>query len=53
MVKPWLDPNTASKITVLGYDYKDALKERIPEDQIPLEYGGTATYKLPGRPEGL
>lgn len=36
---------------VLGSDYQEALKERIDADQIPLEYGGTATYKLPGRPD--
>lgn len=50
MVKPWLDANTANKIQVLGYNYQDALKEKIPIEYIPLEYGGTAKYKLPGRP---
>ncbi len=51
MIKPWLDPNTANKIQVLGSNYQDALKAKIPEDQIPLEYGGTAKYRLPGRPD--
>lgn len=51
MIKPWLDPNTASKIFVMGSNYRDALLERIDADQIPLEYGGTAKYKLPGRPD--
>ena len=51
MLKPWLDPNTASKIRVFGWkDYQDELKKYIDEDQIPKEYGGTANFKLPGRP---
>ncbi len=52
MVKPWLDPNTVSKIRVFGYnDYQEELKKVIDVSEIPKEYGGQATWKLPGRPE--
>ena len=51
MIRPWLDQNTVAKIRIFGYnDYQDALKEVIDEDQIPKEYGGTADWRLPGRP---
>lgn len=51
MVKPWLDPNTAQKIRVFGSsDYQEELQKLIPPDQIPKEYGGTANFKVPGRP---
>ena len=43
MVKPWIDPVTVSKFQILGSNYQAALKERIAEEHIPVEYGGTAT----------
>ena len=51
MIKPWIDQNTVAKIRVFGYtDYQTELKKVIDEDQIPIEYGGTADWRLPGRP---
>lgn len=41
MVKNWIDPVTADKIKILGSDFLETLKEHIPEDQIPPEFGGT------------
>jgi len=41
IVRPWLDPVTASKISVLGSDYKKELLKHYDADQLPVEYGGT------------
>lgn len=41
MVKNWIDPVTADKIKILGSNFLETLKEHIPEDQIPPEFGGT------------
>jgi hypothetical protein len=41
MIKNWIDPVTADKIKILGSNFLETLKEHIPEDQIPPEFGGT------------
>jgi len=40
MVSPWLDPATLAKVSILGADYKDALLQDIPEENLPVEFGG-------------
>jgi len=42
IVKPWVDPATLEKITVVRGEHEvlDALLERIPIENIPEEYGG-------------
>mmetsp|Transcript_35597 Transcript_35597/g.89447 ORF Transcript_35597/g.89447 Transcript_35597/m.89447 type:complete len:382 (-) Transcript_35597:53-1198(-) len=40
IVKPWLDPGTASKIKIIGSDYKQ-LYDDVPPDQLPPNMGGT------------
>jgi len=37
--RPWLDPVTATKISVLGANYKQELLKYIDADQLPVEYG--------------
>jgi hypothetical protein len=41
VIKPWLDPATAAKINILGYDYKEVLSKQIPVENLPVEMGGT------------
>eukprot|EP00898_Chlorokybus_atmophyticus_P001376 jgi/Chlat1/2239/Chrsp17S02783 len=41
IVKPWIDPKTASKIEVHGKDYKKALLEYVDESALPQFLGGT------------
>jgi hypothetical protein len=41
MIKNWIDPVTADKIKILGSNFLETLREHIPEDQIPPEFGGT------------
>jgi hypothetical protein len=41
LVSPWIDPKTATKIVVLGYDYIDQLREDIDDSEIPEEFGGS------------
>jgi len=47
MIKPWLDPVTASKFHILGGDYKKVLQQFIDLDQIPTEFGGNAEFLVP------
>ncbi|CAI6003605.1 unnamed protein product [Closterium sp. NIES-64] len=42
-IKGMLDPKTASKIQVLGTDYKKKLFEAIDPSQLPEFFGGTCT----------
>jgi len=42
VIKPWLDPVTASKVTFIN---KGTLPEYIPADVLPIEYGGTDTFQ--------
>ncbi|CAI7812161.1 unnamed protein product [Closterium sp. NIES-53] len=42
-IKGMLDPKTASKIQVLGTDYKKKLFEAIDPSQLPDFFGGTCT----------
>jgi hypothetical protein len=44
LIKPWIDPDTASKFQILGSNYLDTLRELIDDSQIPLEYGGSCSY---------
>lgn len=39
-VKGYFDPRTQKKITVLGTDYLETLKQYIPEENIPAFLGG-------------
>ena len=41
MISPFMDEVTKGKIRILGYDYIDALREEIDDDQIPVDFGGT------------
>lgn len=41
IVKPFVDPETISKMQILGANYLPTLLEHINADQIPVEYGGT------------
>jgi len=45
LVQNCLDQNTASKIVVLGSNYKKELLQYIDADQLPVEYGGTCNCK--------
>jgi hypothetical protein len=40
IVKPWLDEVTIAKVVILGANYKDALMEQIPKENLPKEFGG-------------
>lgn len=40
MVRPWLDPKTQEKITVVGPKFLPALSELIHSDHIPRSLGG-------------
>jgi len=44
MMKPFVSQETIEKVQVFGYDaskWKPVLRKYIPEDAIPVEYGGT------------
>ncbi|GJJ12307.1 hypothetical protein Clacol_006548 [Clathrus columnatus] len=41
LIKPWLDEVTTAKITVLGRHYKEALLAQVPEENLPMDLGGT------------
>lgn len=47
IISHWIDPVTREKFHILGSDYQSTLKEFIPEDQIPVEHGGTAQVEIP------
>ncbi|EDO14505.1 hypothetical protein Kpol_257p2 [Vanderwaltozyma polyspora DSM 70294] len=40
LFKPFLDPVTVSKISVLGSSYKKELLKQIPEENLPVKFGG-------------
>lgn len=46
MVRPWVDPNTAKKVRILGGGAESlkGLQEFIDDDNIPIYYGGKLTY---------
>jgi hypothetical protein len=43
IVKPMLDENTVSKISVLGSNYESELFEVIDKSNVPVEFGGTCS----------
>lgn len=43
MAKPFLSEDTKNKIRVLGSNWKDVLLKDIDADQLPKNWGGTAT----------
>lgn len=45
VVKRFLDPVTVAKIHVLGSGYQKELKEQIPVENLPTEFGGTCECK--------
>ncbi|CCE62547.1 hypothetical protein TPHA_0C03970 [Tetrapisispora phaffii CBS 4417] len=40
LFKPFLDPVTVSKIFILGSSYKKELLKQIPEENLPVKFGG-------------
>ncbi|KAG6841334.1 hypothetical protein C0991_012159 [Blastosporella zonata] len=40
-VKLFLDPVTVKKVTILGSKYADTLRDQIPVENLPKEFGGT------------
>jgi len=40
-IKPWVDPSTRQKITILRGDYQKVLLEHIDADQLPAYLGGS------------
>ena len=43
VMKPWLSKEIASKVDILGSDYKDVLLELIDAENLPTSLGGTCT----------
>lgn len=43
VMRPWLSKETASKVDVLGTDYKKVLLELIDEENLPASLGGSCT----------
>lgn len=41
LIKGWLDEVTVAKIHILGSNYKTELIAQIPEENLPIEFGGT------------
>ena len=41
VVKPWLSKETASKVDILGSDYKDVLLDLVDPENLPSSLGGT------------
>eukprot|EP01041_Mallomonas_annulata_P010903 gene10903-22757_t len=41
IIRPWMNPITAKKIEIIGTDFLPALRQRIDDSQIPVEYGGS------------
>jgi hypothetical protein len=40
MIKPWLNEITTSKVQIMGANYKEALLEQIPKENLPKGFGG-------------
>jgi hypothetical protein len=40
IIKPLLPERTIKKVMILGSDFKDVLLQYIPEEELPVEYGG-------------
>lgn len=43
LFKPFLDPVTVSKIFILGSSYKKDLLAQIPEENLPVKFGGSSS----------
>jgi hypothetical protein len=41
VVKKFLDPVTVAKIHVLGSTYQKELLDQVPQENLPMEFGGT------------
>lgn len=50
MLKGWYDPVTISKISIHSSVPKEIMKLIIPEDELPISFGGTSTLPLPDLP---
>jgi len=48
LIKKFLDPETVTKIIILGSDFQDELKRNIPPECLLKEYGGEVDYVIPG-----
>ncbi|KAJ1918705.1 hypothetical protein H4219_002427 [Mycoemilia scoparia] len=49
IVKSWLDPRVISKVTIMNKNFKDALLEQIPAENLPKFLGGECTCShMPG-----
>jgi len=47
IIKKFLDPKTASKISILVGPSREYLREVCGEAVLPIEFGGTNSYVLP------
>lgn len=41
LIRPWLDPVTRDKFSVMGSNYREKLLELVDAESLPQEYGGT------------
>merc|ERR1711879_1075222 len=49
IVKPFVDPVTTNKITILGSKFKKSLNDfGIPDSEIPTDYGGKGSKLVDG-----
>ncbi|KAH8920684.1 CRAL/TRIO domain-containing protein [Atractiella rhizophila] len=44
-IKGWIDPRTASRVSILSTDYQKTLLENIPAENLPTFLGGTCECK--------
>jgi len=50
MVSLWMDSQTKSRVQIIPGDPASFLQQIADPSEIPEEYGGTATYRVPGGP---
>jgi len=46
IIQNFIHPITVAKIDILGGDYINEMKKKIPLDQIPVKYGGTCELPI-------